>query len=462
MLPQGPSDAAGLWVDVGNLLNHRGHFTGIQRTLGHMLEAWFQMTDLRLRLCRYDVARWAYREVPRQPVEALLQQNRAGLAGGQRPAARPGRLAALAGRAVRSAFRALPAPLRGACRNYYGSTRQLARTALGPLRRLGPAEAPFLPGDALLVAGNSWAGPGVCEMLAGIRRTSTLHLVPLIYDVIPAKLPHLVAPALRRAFEAWLRKVLELSDLVLTISNHSRRDLVELARREGLPVPPVAVLRLGDELRQHGGAARPRDLPDGVTGPFVLCVGSLDVRKNHALLVEVWRRLVQQFGDRVPPLLLAGGQGWSADGVLRQLRADPLIRGHVLRLPDVTDPELRWLYENCLFTLFPSHYEGWGLPVAESLAHGKFCICSSSSSLPEIAGDLVAGHDPTDLLGCLRLVRRALFEPAYLAGREGRIRREFRVTPWRACAEQVVSALESNLGLPLRTAARRKPGVGPP
>ena len=86
--------------------------------------------------------------------------------------------------------------------------------------------------------------------------------------------------------------------------------------------------------------------------------------------------------------------------------------------------------------------------LAEALAHGKYCVCSSSSSLPEIAGDLLDYHDPLDLAGCASLVERALFEPGWLARKEERIRREFRVTPWRACAASVLEKLARHLAAP--------------
>src|SRR5262249_39254138 len=131
--------------------------------------------------------------------------------------------------------------------------------------------------------------------------------------------------------------------------------------------------------------------------------------------------------------------------LLHLLRHDPLLSNRVVILHDSTDAELNWLYEQCLFTLYPSHYEGWGLPVNESLAHGKYCICSNSSSLPEIAGALPDYHDPLDLGGCLQLVERALFEPGFLENRQDEICRSYRVTPWKQCAGQILSVFREQL-----------------
>ena len=81
------------------------------------------------------------------------------------------------------------------------------------------------------------------------------------------------------------------------------------------------------------------------------------------------------------------------------------------------------------------------------MALGKFCVCSCAASLPEVGGELADYHDPLDGPGCLRLVERALLEPGWLAAREERVRRCYRPTPWRHCAQQTFQILDRHLGL---------------
>ena len=472
----GRADGIDLWMDVGNLLSHVGNFTGIQRTIAQLLEVWFRDGDLSLRLCAFDRRRRVYREVPRRAVEELIEQNRLRWLGFERAAPPAGPVpppsAGLKGLLREALARSLPADLQAACRHSYRAvwhllagafklgrrlTRLARRTTAAPTPEDLPPH-PFAPGDVFVTSG-TWDDVGSCEVVWEAKRTAGLRFVPLIYDVIPVKMRQCYTPGLPEVFEPWLKKVLWLADLVLTISQHSRGDLLETAGRFGLVLPPVAVLRLGDELGDRGRPAVPRGLPGRAGGPFVLAVGTVEVRKNHWLLYHLWRQLVARHGPDVPPLLLAGQPGWLTTELLHQIRHDPLVRDRVVVLPDVTDPELRWLYDHCLFTLYPSLYEGWGLPVAESLAHGKYCICSNASSLPEIAGDLVGYHDPPDVAGCLALVEQALFEDGFLAGAERRIRQHYRVTPWSACAGQLLEALEDRLGVRLHGAAA-DPGLG--
>src|SRR5262249_54027712 len=150
-------------------------------------------------------------------------------------------------------------------------------------------------------------------------------------------------------------------------------------------------------------------------GPFVLSVSTIEARKNHELLYHVWDRLVARHGDRVPPLVLAGMVGWGVPDLLTRIRLNPRLAGKGLILDHVDDHELLWLYEHSLFTLFPSFYEGWGLPVAESLTLGRPCIVSNAGAVLEASQRLVPALDPLDFGAWYAEIERWLFDPSALA-----------------------------------------------
>jgi hypothetical protein len=310
----------------------------------------------------------------------------------------------------------------------------------------------------LLIPGGWWDDIGSFALLQALKRHTGLKVAYLIYDLIPCKRPELTARTLPAAFRHGLRAMLPLADMIATISENSRRDLLALAAGLGLPAPPVRVIRLGDDPVSGQAPVYPGGLPAGwETKPFVLTVGTVEVRKNHRLLYHVWHRLIEQCGPQVPPLVVVGAFGWLVGDLRQEIKTDPLVGDHLVFLSRVTDAELHWLYEHCLFTLYPSHYEGWGLPVAESLARGKYCIASSSSALPEVGGDLVDYHDPLDCAACCRLVQRALFEPGFVQQREERLRREYRVRSWAVCAASFVDVLERDLDRRFRPADATTP-----
>ena len=148
--------------------------------------------------------------------------------------------------------------------------------------------------------------------------------------------------------------------------------------------------------------------------------------------------------DRVPALVFVGMLGWSYDELLADLAASDYLNGKIVMLKGLSDAELHEAYRRCLFTVFPSFGEGWGLPVAESLAHGKFCIVSNRTSIPEVGGNLADYFDPADEQDALAKIERPLLEPAYLATREAQIRAEYRSRAWNDCVDALMGAFARN------------------
>ncbi|MFO0925940.1 MAG: glycosyltransferase family 1 protein [Gemmataceae bacterium] len=448
-----------LWVDVSTLAGWRGNPTGIARTLQGLVQHWLPDDRLPVRLCRFDAVGGGFVEV----AAAELMRGRSPAP----PPPAPPKPVPLPSRRWSSLYwHRLNTELRDGSWHLYHALRcggRLARsvvraTAANARRAARGFSArrpplPFQPGDALFLGGTGWSDGPPLAALADLRRTLPLKVAHLIYDITPLRVPHLCAPAMSRAFARWLPAAVTGSDLIVTISRYSRKDLEGYCRDQGLTPPPVVELRIGDEPGDDDSAAPPPDLIARNPGSFALFVSSMALHKNQPLLFAVWRRLIERHGGGVPTLVLVGGPGWRAEQILADLAADATLSRHVAYLPRTDDRQLRWLYRNCLFTLFPSHYEGWGLPVAESLRHGKYCVCSAATSLPEVGGELVDYHDPLDGVGCLRLVERALFEPGFLAGREERIRTQYRCTGWKETAAAAFAAVDRHFGL-LPSAAR--------
>ena len=273
----------------------------------------------------------------------------------------------------------------------------------------------------------------------------------LLYDLIPHKFPQWFVSSCGPMYGPWLTNALQAADLVFCISDCTRRDLFQFAEEKGLVAPPAVVVRLGDgELSEVTPSPKPVFAPTlrATVGPgYVLLVSTIEVRKNHALVYQAWRRLLQRHGPAVvPKLVFAGSVGWMSADLIAQIENDPSTRGHISIISGTSDGDLAWLYCHCLFTLYPSLYEGWGLPVAEGLAFGKACLASDSSAVPEIAGDLVDYHDPHDLVGYVSLLERLIFDPDYRAERERRVRERFRRTHWTDTVLQMTAAADVLFG----------------
>ena len=404
-----PAAGRRLWVNMSHILaGHRGHYTGISRMVVSVTREMVRHRMASVRYCRvYENRGTAFlTEVARDAAERHISTD-------------------------------VTAPAADLDRH----------TTYTPVD--------FQPGDILFCPEVNFQ-PAYLKYLRLLRRHSPVAIVPFVHDVIAAKYPHYFGPNGQPQFWPWAMTAVATADLILVNSNHTAGDVRWFAGANSLHVPPIEVVRLGDEDLAHV----PTHHLKGVAGltpadRFALVCCTVEVRKNHRLLYEVWRRLLATHGPtRTPKLICVGRVGWMVQELMDQLRADPHTREHVILLENVDDAGLAWLYKHCLFTLYPSLYEGWGMPVGEGLAAGKFAVVSNSSSIPEIGGDLVDYHDPVDALGCLAAVERAAFDDAYRARREARIRAEYRGTSWYACARQIVERLERHLG-PLAPAAPR-------
>jgi glycosyltransferase involved in cell wall biosynthesis len=128
---------------------------------------------------------------------------------------------------------------------------------------------------------------------------------------------------------------------------------------------------------------------------------------------------------------------------MQQMENCGWLGGKVALVEDPSDGELAALYAGCRFTLFPSHYEGWGLPVTESLSFGKICVGSSTTSVPEAGGPFCLYHDPEDVPEAVAILRRLIVHPAEVLAMEEQLRREFRPTAWTDTAEALLRSQES-------------------
>lgn len=264
------------------------------------------------------------------------------------------------------------------------------------------------PEDTLLVLAD-WHGSDTAFVEYLTEAVSRgVRLVQVVYDMLPLVTPQYSGHS-TGMLENYSKKIYPLCQEILAISENTKNDISGWLRSNNLKTPSISVFRLGDDFT----ATNPKKVDAAREKDFILCVGTIEARKNHALLYYTYK-LAKGRGRELPQIVVVGRVGWLANDIYQIIKSDPDVRDKFIFLHSVDDDELAWLYKNCLFSIYPSFYEGWGLPVAESLARGVPCIASNTSSIPEIAGKLINYFSPASSEECLSEIERMLDKKEYL------------------------------------------------
>lgn len=329
--------------------------------------------------------------------------------------------------------------------------------ALDAVRQGPPLEV--APGGLLVTLGTAWWIPNYLLRVREAKARHGLRYVPMVYDCIPALLPEHCAAGLSAEFAGWFAGACLHADAMLAISDRSRDDALALRRRvlPGAADIPITVLPLHVGPLLPETAAAPSAAPPR-RRPYVLFVATVESRKNHLMVFNAWLSLIRRHGaEAVPDLVCVGKRGWLADAPFALLAGSRTLRERVFLLHGVSDTELDALYRGCLCTVFNSHYEGWGLPVTESIGHGKVPIVADNSSLRQAGGEaalfFATGSEP-ELVARLEAM---LFDADFRAAQEAKLRAAPPPRRWDELAADLLAALDAVPDAPAPPLARLAP-----
>lgn len=250
-----------------------------------------------------------------------------------------------------------------------------------------------------------------------------------IFDMTPLLMPEFHTTENVASFRAHAENVLKRAHALISISEHSRQDAMRLL---GLPpsriitIPCIIQPRFFEATDQQAAAVASRL---GLAKPYVLSVGSIEPRKNIDRLLDAWLSLRPDLRNAFE-LVLAGHSGWRSQSTLRRLKASP---PGIRQLGYVAEELLPGLHRGAALLAYPSLYEGFGLPAAQSLACGRPVLASNVSSLPEVVGPGGVLVDPMSTseiaAGLTRLLEDASVRESYAAAGQDYVRRRCSAEP---------------------------------
>lgn len=332
--------------------------------------------------------------------------------------------------------------------------RDVSPHQVGPSRMDAVAD----PGDWLLLLDNVQKQTALLPYLRSIGGQG-IKIAVLIHDMIPLVTPEFTEGETPRRTLAWLESSTAFVSRYIANSRNTASDLKRFLDNRGAKQPidvvPLAqatlVTREDDKAdlseadrRLYPTLASSFQVSDRIRGlgkmDFVLVVGTREARKNLWSLARAWDRLRQQDDVPLPKLVIAGRRGWLNEDFEALMTSTGNLGGWVEIVEGPSDRELDWLYSHCLFTAMVSYYEGWGLPIGESLAYGKTAVVSQTASMPEVGGDMVVYCDPRDVFSIEAACRSLIVDGDLRRTLEERIRS----TPlrgWDAVASDLIAAV---------------------
>ena len=313
-------------------------------------------------------------------------------------------------------------------------------TGIGVLDSGGPS--------VLCLLGAAWVHQDYIHRVLALKRQFGTRFVMTVHDLIPIYARETCDQDTAVVFEEFMRRALKHTDHILAVSENTARDVRRYSASLQIPEPPITVTKNGSSFTEflQEGAAQGEIALDELPERFVLFVATIEGRKNHQLILDIWRRMIEE-GDDPPHLVCVGRLGWKSTGFISTVVESGYLGGRIHLLREICDADLRMLYSRSLFTLCPSFYEGWGLPVGEALAMGKICVCSDRASLPEVAGEFGVYIDIADFDRSLAVIRELLSDNAARSRLEAKIRRDYEPVTWHSVAKKVVNACQSAAGV---------------
>ena len=324
---------------------------------------------------------------------------------------------------------------RGRSRNLLHFAKLLIHARRAPLR----AAAAAIPQGAVYVnTGQILLGAG--WFFDWLDQRPDVKPVFMMHDLIPVFYPEYCGRNESSHHVRAVRTVARRAIGMIATSHASADEIRDALKRHGRGEMPIHVVPLpvGDTFLADR-ASRP--MPS--ERPFFVMVGTVDQRKNHLLLLHVWREIARSPLEPRPKLVIVGGRGKRSAGIVEFLQRSPDLAEHVIEVNGLSTPAMRELMRDARALLMPSFTEGYGLPIVEALAVGTPVIASDIPAHREVGGKFAFYLHPLDGRGWLNEITRRTAETLETVEERRAALKEYRPQTWDTYFDQVLPFLDS-------------------
>jgi len=228
------------------------------------------------------------------------------------------------------------------------------------------------------------------SVLGKLVQKYQLRLICMVHDLIPITHPTFCRAGTSEKHVLRMKHLLTWSSGVLSNSQSTLNALTQFSEQHKLAMPVCVVAHLPAAILPKT-SSKPQ-----MQAPYFVMLGTIEGRKNHALILDVWQQLINAYGENTPKLVIIGQRGWACDDVLYRLDNDAEMKPYVIELNDCDDATLSAWLSHSKALLFPSHVEGYGIPLVEALSVSTPVIASDLDVFHEIAGGIPEYLKPND------------------------------------------------------------------
>ncbi|MBU3014243.1 glycosyltransferase family 4 protein [Poseidonibacter lekithochrous] len=252
-----------------------------------------------------------------------------------------------------------------------------------------------------------------------------------IYDLIPILFPHFMYEQTINNFKPYIDSIFKYSDFVFFDSNSAMQDFSKIQEKSNFPRKiNKKVIYLGSDFNTSKNVEESRSskYEKLLSKKYILFVGTLEPRKNQELILDAFDELYKNNPDL--NLIFIGKIGWNVENLVYKINNHKLKDKNLFHLLDVEDSTLNKFYQNAYIVTYLSHYEGYGLPIIESLQYCNITLVSKNSSMPEVGGIYVEYIENNSKKSIISIINQYLKNQALYTSKKSKIKDGFKAKNW--------------------------------